>query len=241
MMIIEKFGIYSKKYLTIKPNLLFGDISVVCCKIIYDSKKEPTYIIFGEKCGLIKQVNLDKLINDILECLKFTEKKSILHNDIKYENIMYCDNRYKLIDWGNASFHNIQRGGLFTGPLKKYMTGHTLEESRNDLHTKLASRFQSLYDSKIFKEVHNRILNEFDIILTKTNDREKLKRDYKGNHDLFSFGLTILHIVVLENLDYNKYSRIIMALTSYISPMTASRAYDYSKDLYGETPYCTGL
>jgi serine/threonine protein kinase len=228
--IMEKFGSYSKRYLTVKPDLIFDKVQFFSCKIIYNSNKEPTYVIFGEKCTIDKKVNLDRLINDILECLKITERKAIYHNDIKMENIMYCDNTYKLIDWGNATFSSIQRGGLFMGPLKKYLTGYSLKEARNDLNIKIEKHYPSLYRSEIYKHTHARILAEFDGLL-ENNDREDLLKNFKGNHDLFSFGLTILQIVEKEKLDYNKYSRIITMLTSYINPITAVDAF---KDVVNE-------
>ena len=221
--IIQKFGKYSKKYLTIYPDLIFKDVSFIACKIYYNTNKIPDYVIFGDKCGLIEKVNIDILIVDILECLKFTENKTILHNDIKPDNIMYCNGRYKLIDWGNATFGDSMRGGTFMGPLKKYISGFSLQEAYDDIPFKVKKLYPHLYKSQAFKDLHNKIVDEFKIL---NNDRESLKNNYKGNHDLFSFGFTILEIVVREQLDYTKYKGLIMLLTSYLKPVSATNVFD---------------
>lgn len=224
--IIQKFGKYAKKYLTIYPDLMFKDISFIACKIYYNTKRNNEYVIFGTKCGVIKKVNIDNLIVDILECLKFTEDKTILHNDIKSENIMYCDGRYKLIDWGNATFGNSMRGGTFMGPLKKYISGFSLQESYDDIPIKVKKLYPYLYKSQAFKDLHNKIVAEFKILI-ENNDKQSLKNNYKGNDDLFSFGFTILEIVVREQLDYNKYKELIALLTSYLKPASTTNVVDY--------------
>jgi hypothetical protein len=114
------------------------------------------------------------------------------------------------------------RGGLFMGPLKKYITGHSLQESYEDIPVKIAKHYPELYKTAVFKDVHDKIVSEFNTLI-KNSDRESLKKNYKGNDDLFSFGITILQIVVREKLDYNKYSRLIAMLTSYLKPVSATR------------------
>jgi len=224
--IIQKFGKYAKKYLTIYPDLIFKNISFIACKIYYNSKRNNDYVIFGDKCDFIKKVKLDDFINDILACLKFTEKNTILHNDIKSENTMYCGGRYKLIDWGNATFGNSFRGGTFMGPLKKYITGYSLQDSYDDIPVKVKKLYPHLYKSHEYKNLHNKILAEFKI-LKENNDRTSLKINYKGSSDLFAFGFTILEIVVRENLDYNKYKELIAMLTSYLKPVSTANVVDY--------------
>lgn len=232
MKIIQKFGKYAKKYLTIYPNLIFKDISFIACKIYYNSNKSPDYVIFGDKCGLIKKVNIDQLIVDIMECLKFTENKTILHNDIKSDNIMYCNGRYKLIDWGNATFGNSMRGGTFMGPLKKYIAGYSLKESKEDIVVKVAKFYPYLYKSAVFKDINSKILAEFESLI-ENNDKQSLKNNYKGNDDLFSLGFTILETVFREKLDYDKYKELIALMTSYVKPVSAAQALDFIVNIKG--------
>jgi serine/threonine protein kinase len=187
------------------------------------------YIIFGNKCtGFKNKTNLDQLIVNVLECLQIAEEKNIQHNDIKIDNIMYCDDKYKLIDWGNATFGGKMRGGLFTGPLKKYLISSSISEAKTRLRLKVAEYYPEFYKSDLFKSVYSRIINEFLKVIDGKSITEL--QTYFVNHDLFALGLTILEVVNREKLDYKKYSRMIEILTSYEEPVKASIALQYAKN-----------
>lgn len=211
--IINMLDSYSDKYLTIDPGLTFNGLKFYSCCIFYTKPVKRQYVIFGKKCGYIFQLDLDILISDILAILKLCENK-VKHNDIKFENIMYCDGRYKLIDWGNASFKEELRGGVFMGPLKNYLCGVSIKDSINDLPKRLAKRYPEMYHSKLFKHIYAKIIAEFNTIIEKQSEME-LMNSYKGNHDLFAFGMTILQILIKKNLAVAKYIPLIELLTSY--------------------------
>ena len=66
-------------------------------------------IILSKGCNTIENVsrnNLNKFINDIMPVIKILHTKGYIHADIKYQNIVKCENRYKIIDWG--SMQNIK-------------------------------------------------------------------------------------------------------------------------------------
>ena len=46
-----------------------------------------------------------------------------MHNDIKLDNIVYCDGKYKLIDWGASNELSVHKRGslLGTNPIRLYI------------------------------------------------------------------------------------------------------------------------
>jgi serine/threonine protein kinase len=212
-------GEASDKYLTINPGLKFNGIKFYACHIVYKRSFKRKYIIFGKKCGFISHIEIDTLIRDIIDILKLCENK-VIHNDIKLENIMYCGGKYKLIDWGNATFNNELRGGLFMDPLKYYFCGGDIKDSIDILPRKMAKKYPDIYNSKLFKTTYERITEEF-INLSKEQIQ---KNTYKGNHDLFSLGMTIIQIVITKHINPTKYIPLINLLTSYKNPPTISDA-----------------
>jgi serine/threonine protein kinase len=220
-------GEASDEYLTINPGLNFNGVEFYACYIVYKQSFKRKYIVFGKKCGFISEIELDKLIKDIIDILKLCEKK-ITHNDIKLENIMYCGGKYKLIDWGNATFYNKLRGGVFTGPLKYYLCGGDIKDSVNSLPNNIVKLYPEVYNSELFKTTYKRIYEDF--MKCSEMPKSEFQKTYNGNHDLFALGITIIQIVITKQIDPKKYIPLINFLTSYTNPPTISELLRFMKN-----------
>ena len=217
MKILKLFGRKGTEFLTIDPELEFNGQPFISCKLF--SKGVATSVIFGKKCDK-SEFDLDALIIDVLECLKICSQKEINHNDIKLDNIMYCQGRYKLIDWGNATFNGKLRSGLFAGPAKRYLMGDDAVSAKRELIDKLAYKKPELLLYPLFTSLYTEIVEEF-----KETDFKQL------NHDLFGLGLTIVEALQKEQLDSKKYLGLCKMLTSYLEPPTVEKALKYVKNL----------
>lgn len=227
MKILTKFGEKGDRYLSINPHLVFDNIEFIACSISFKHNITPvTHVIFGQKCTTGK-TDLDKLLIDILECIDYMTKLEINHNDIKSDNIMMCEGKYKLIDWGNATFKDDIRGGLFAGPLKYYLSGSTETNALEKLPRKLKRKCPDIYNSELFKAIYSKIESEF----TKLAEKKAgyLHSNYKGSNDLFALGITLIEIVIRDNLKEEKYLELIQILTSYTNPATPESALKYVK------------
>ena len=230
MKILTKFGEKGDRYLSINPHLVFENIEFIACTISFKNNIKPaTHVIFGQKCNTGK-TDLDKLLIDILESIDYMSKFEINHKDIKSDNIMMCEGKYKLIDWGNATFKDDIRGGLFAGPLKYYLSGSTEEKALEKLPEKLKRKCPDIYNSELFKAIYSKIESEF----TKLAEKKAgyLHANYKGNNDLFALGITIIEIVIRDHLKEEKYLELIQMLTSYINPVTPESALNYVKNTF---------
>jgi serine/threonine protein kinase len=228
--IVNLFKKDAETYLAMNPKLVFKNTKFLSCKFVYRNPKSRMYVLFVNKCtGFKNKTNLDQLIVNILECLQIAEEKNIQHNDVKIDNIMYCDGKYKLIDWGNATFGGKMRGGLFTGPFKDYLILSSISQAEASLPLKVEKYYPELYKSDLFKSVYSRIASEFLKVINGKRINEL--QAYYVNHDLFALGLTILEVANREQLDYKKYSRIIDMLTSYEEPIKANVALKYVKEI----------
>ena len=112
------FKIYGddiSKYTAIKPIFNYNDINIYA--ISYSNK----FYIFQEKCFKtldnidFTQKEFNKMIDDVYESLLILQKNKFMHNDIKADNIIYCQNKYKLIDWELAYSINARYKSFFKG------------------------------------------------------------------------------------------------------------------------------
>ena len=61
------------------------------------------YVLLQHKCNDIATYdgyNIAQLVSDIVPVLQMLHSSGYVHNDIKYNNVVYCDDRFKLIDYG---------------------------------------------------------------------------------------------------------------------------------------------
>jgi serine/threonine protein kinase len=229
--IINLFSSKSE-YLTLGPLKGFKDLDLVGVYVEFESGAK-IYASVGVKCGPLDQqpVNLDKLIQNMLETIQILQTASFQHNDIKLDNILFCDDRYKLLDWGqsqHATMHGMKMGTLLaTSPIRWYINGYSELIADSIITFKTKRKDNEFYKSPIFKTTTDRVSAEFHIVLASEKDREKLHYKYMYSFDIFMLGMTILHAVFKYKLDYAKYAAIIDKFTSLTDPLR--NAFDAEK------------
>lgn len=193
---------------TIKPLFKYNNIDIYALSYNYN------FFIFQEKCyntiDNIKftQKEFNKMIDDIYETIEILQNNKFLHNDLKPDNIIYCNNKYKIIDWDKAHHTKdlfkslIVRGNfIFNHPYKFYNKGIPLfiYNFLIFIFKKIDNKNQSwIFKLKSFKLLEDKIhlsINEF--IEKKPNNLNKY-------YDNYSFALIIIYLAEKNKLTYPK-------------------------------------
>lgn len=221
-----------EKYTTVKEGFIYNN------KKIYGIIFNNNYYIFLEKCyetlDNIKftQKSIDKCSREIIETLNILNANDYIHNDLKPDNIIYCRNRFKIIDWeGSTTLENTTKAltdgnnGNFVHnhPLKLYSLGVLLFMYDYIYGYELLT-YDYLKGLKKHKEIHKKVILSFNEVLNKyrklnliepTNIKRKLKtmtyneiredkNYFKKLYDYYSFALIMIYITEKNNLNYNK-------------------------------------
>lgn len=227
--ILNHYGSHSAKFLTILPDRGFHRMPILGA--YFEIYGKPTvYIIFGTKCDNKYPMNFDQFIIDILTSLVVLNKANYQHNDIKLDNIVLCEDRYKLIDWGQAcAIDEAEIGDMIaTSPIKWYCMGGPGIFSRLIMKYRATMVDSEYGNSPIFKEVYHRICDEFIYIADKNWMTFKLFEKYKNSFDVFMLGMTGLHAIFKFKLDFDKYKPLINAFTSLNKPLNPVEALKFA-------------
>ena len=208
-------------FTTLSPVTGFKNLDIIGLIVNFE-KEEPLHVIMGTKCQGMPSINLDKFIIDMLCSILILQVADYEHNDIKLDNIVKCKDRYKLIDWGQATQigqRPVKMGSLFTtSPVRWYISGHLAYISSEILAFKANQNDPEYAKWTPFVKTNARINSEFYEIVKATPDRPTLHKLYAKTFDLFMLGLTILHAVYKYKFDYSEYKPIIEKLTSLKHP-----------------------
>ena len=201
------YGDEISNYTAIKPIFNYNNID------IYAISYSNHFYIFQEKCYKtidkiqFTQDEFNKMINDIYESLLILQKNNFLHNDIKDDNIIYCDNKYKIIDWElgysvNSKFKSFFKGSggnfLFNHPYKFYNLGIPLfiYNFFNYIFKRIDYKANSwIYKLKSYKILNNKIKDSFDYLV-----ENKTGNLYKY-YDMYSFALLIIYLAEKNKCD----------------------------------------
>ena len=206
-------GIYNNKlsyYTSLTPIFKYNNIDIYAISYGY------YYFIFQEKChNTVENINFtqkefNKFIADIYESLLILQKNNFLHNDIKADNVIYCDNHYKLIDWdlGYLKYTHYKRfingsGGnfMFNHPIKFYNLGLSLFIYKFffTFFKNLNNHNKWLYDLEEFKIISEKSIESAEIIIEK-NKTKTLSKYY----DMFAFAKLIICLAEKNKLKYPK-------------------------------------
>ena len=206
-------GIYKNKldyYTSLTPIFTYNDNEIYAISYGY------YYFIFQEKChNTVDNINFtqkefNKFIDDIYESLLILQKNNFLHNDIKADNIIYCDNHYKLIDWdlGYIKYTAYKRfisgsGGnfMFNHPIKFYNLGLSLFIYKFffTFFKNFNNHNKWLYNLKDFDMMSEKSIESAEIIIQK-NKTKTLSKYY----DIFAFVKLIICLAEKNNLQYPK-------------------------------------
>lgn len=208
--LISMFGKDISKYTTVKRGFEYNK------KDIYGILFNKTYYIFIEKCyktiDNIKftQKSLNKCVNDITEVLDILKKNNYIHNDIKPDNIIYCNKRFKLIDWESSNltkdqtstFINSKNGNFtFNHPIKFYKIGLPYFFYRFIYDTEIQT-YPYITDLKSPVIITEMVYNSFNEVLKRYKNSPK--DYYLKLADYYSFAISIIYIAEKNNIDYPK-------------------------------------
>jgi len=220
----------AQRFLTVLPLSGFGDHRMLGAIFQYVGE-EPIYATFGKKCTAGRYaMNLPHLIRHILESLIILQRENYEHNDIKLDNIVLCDDRYRLVDWGeagrqmrSADIADLRVGSpTTTSPIRWYCRG---SYKYSYFVSPIGMMGWRLYlvdnpfrKSAPFQEQYTRIKSEYNRELVREPDRRALYEDHGATFGLFQLGMTALHAVFRYDLDYARFRPIIERLASLTDP-----------------------
>lgn len=218
------------------------------------------YYVFNKKCTqnltsmieTLTRKQIDQMIASILESLVILQKKKYTHNDIKFDNIMYCDEKFKLIDWERAlDIEQLQHRLLVRGdydkpygsrffmlPLEQYIyTNNFASDAYSNVITYSIFHFTKKIPITL-KEFHEYWNFYIEKCLNPTkrfvnvNKQSKLEliHIYKNSFDTFSVGIIVAIIAFIRNLP-QKYLRFAESLTNIEHPKFALSAADALRNM----------
>jgi serine/threonine protein kinase len=180
---------------------------------------------------------LDKYIIDILESIVILQSKQYCHNDIKLDNTVLCNNKYKLIDWGaSGPIDTIKMGTLLgTNPVKWFVYGYSKYVAETAISYRTHQRYWNFARSERFQYINDRIVEQFTALLAETTDKHALNDRFKYSYDVFMLGMSILHATYIYDIPFDKYSLLVRIFTSIRNPIkSAEIALTIAKDLLKE-------
>ena len=220
--IIDIYGDKAAEYLTMAAVPPFRGHDPVAVAVVADNNK-TTYAIFITKCLNNYEMDLDRFTVDILESIIVLQNLSYLHNDIKLDNVVLCNGRYKLIDWGQCGrLVDIQKTAgtlLGTNPIRWYILGHPHMIAKSMISFRTTFRYMTFSKTKIFRDNMARINSEYNEIVSKPHTKAGLLTRYAYSLDVFMLGMAMLHAVYKYDLNYAKYGPLIEKFTSLTDPV----------------------
>lgn len=217
---------YSFNFTLTNTNQMFFYISQRCLKTVDDVPMTDD--------------DLSRFSQEIQDSLSILHKQDYYHGDVKAKNIMTCgdqDITYKLIDWGRLrSIKTFDPDYGYGGstqagsPLgfyflqRKYRNPFALQTTLAYLDT---SAYKELRRYEAFsKDYWPRIKQSFSDLMDqakKNSWTDKMLFDaFKYTLDTFNFGLTILFLVLKNNLDLNSYRSQIDGYVIYPSTLPSN-------------------
>jgi serine/threonine protein kinase len=215
-------GFYKKennKYTTLNP-LKYKTTEFIAVTINYSRSSE--YIVFNKKCNNKFEINIIKMVKDVLESLVILQKNDFLHNDIKLDNMVYCEKKYKLIDWGNImkiDFKHIMKGTFLTGhPIKFYLMGYSQYFIKQAIYIRTQTKMKEIIKSKLFNDIYKQQMKQFDEVMKKGLTKKEMIEKYKDSMDVYALGMTVVHAIIINNEKFEKYEKLVNYLLDMENP-----------------------
>lgn len=221
--ITQIYGPLADSFLTIGPMPPPFRNEMLGCIVTFDNS-EKIHAVFNSKCNNQYDItDLLKFANDILDSIIVLQTQSYEHNDIKLDNIVKCDDTYKLIDWGQATTvlnpENKVGSLLSTSPIRWYILGHSHFNAKYRMQLRTTLRNARFSSSQLFRSTFFRIITEYNTVTEATSDRTILTKKYRYTFDVFMLGMTMLHAVYKYRLSAETYIPIINKFTSLLDPV----------------------
>jgi serine/threonine protein kinase len=207
------FGRDVEKYTTMKAGFVYKGMKVygIICK--------DNYYVFLEKCNkTIEEIKFDnrmfyKMVKEIKEVLKILDDNKYIHNDIKPDNIIYCERvkRFKLVDWDlSTSYRNkvnvkkitIFKNGsfIYNHPIKFENTGisYLMYDIGYKMETMNSDRYK--YMRKLISPIMIKDKIRDNMSFVRKINEEKGRGYYVKYYDKYSFALSILFMGECNNI-----------------------------------------
>jgi len=219
--ILALYGSQAKQYLTIYP-IKYDGLHILGAKIV--TRGSSQYILFGHLCKNHFQIHIQPFLVDVLKSLVILEKAGYLHNDIKLDNIVLCNGRYKLIDWGLAGpLTQCKIGDMIgTNPIKWYLMGFPNIFTDNVLPVRTTMIDPGFVASDLFREVYYTVYAEYQEVI-QLLDRKQLTKAYAPTFDVFMLGMLLLYILYKQGSN-QRYLSLVKRFVSLQEPLTANQA-----------------
>lgn len=201
------------KYTTLKSLYKYEDID------IYGLIIDNNCYVFFELCDkTIENIKFDqklydKFEKDIIESIDILNKYEYLHGDLKADNIVLCNNNFKLIDWelslpmGEIPRKSIRYMGtlIFNHPLKFYILGMPSYICRYIMYISKIYSFENRwpYKLKFFDKIMRKVIIKFDEIVNSGLSIKKINKIYSPYFNNYSIGLLLLFIAKKYKLQEN--------------------------------------
>jgi len=222
--LLKLYGPNANTYLTVYPIKGFRQLELMGASIHLKSRQ--FYMIFGHRCNNVDTFKAEQMLIDILESLVILQKNSYLHNDIKLENVVHCDKRYKLIDWGQAGpSSELYIGDMIgTSPIKWHLMGlpDVFSTKMMEIRTQMVDF--SFKFSELFREVHTQVQKEYYEVISTYPFYETLAAKFILTFDVFMLGMLLLRAIHKFHLNKQKLLPIVKRFVSLHEPLTAKDA-----------------
>lgn len=123
-------------------------------------------------------VSIKKLYDEVYMPLQILHSKQIVHNDIKFDNILLCNGEFRIIDFGFTQ-------KMYEGPL-------TFSGTKGWLHPRFTFFGKDFVDTKL-TEIYKIKKQSFDFDVAITQSQDYCKNNIWSVNDTFNF----LKIVIL--------------------------------------------
>lgn len=207
------------------------------------------FYIINEKCGYtvfsklhqLSRADVDHLIADVLEIMSKYVAKDYFHGDVKLDNMMFCGNRFKMIDYEfGRVFKTLKpklltrKGKLFKHPYGSMYITHPLQQylyynkipifisSSVGLYTYVYLRHRYGLSLGQFNKLRSIIQAELIASVQELLNETKLSKSqlfekYKRSFDTSTFGISVLILYVTRNLP-EKYLEFAKTLINPLNP-----------------------
>lgn len=182
---------------------------------IYGLTYGDNYYVFSKKCGkTIDNIKFTtelykKFITDIYYTLKLFKENDYLHNDLKPDNIILCNNKFKIIDWElskkviyNRASYTVNFGNpLFNHPLKIYIKGLPYVVYKQYFNEYMENENSDYIRYKSLNYFKDHLMNGLNnIVNIKKMSRFNAYKKYAKYFDLYSFAMIIAYIGEINKL-----------------------------------------
>ncbi len=216
---IEKIvKLIAKRLHTLTPGFKYHKLPIYGV-VIHFNDGSTTYHVFNEKCSTttenfdFTETTFKQFISDIDEILTHLHKAGFNHNDVKPDNIIYCENdkRFKLIDWNQAApikkVLGVKKIGsiFYNHPLKFYVNGLPQLISKNNMELSI---FTGDYNwekhTHIYEFIKSFGKDSFDYVLSKEESINNMHKTYSKHFDGYSFAISIMFLAEKNNIPVPK-------------------------------------